>query len=68
MGSERISDAHFQIRRRIAVVIVGLLTAVGIGIFLWLELGPEVAVGTGGGLLVGFILGVMFSVLWRFEE
>ncbi|MFN0074700.1 MAG: hypothetical protein ACKVVP_24720 [Chloroflexota bacterium] len=68
MSGAPLSDAHFQIRRRLAVVLVGLLTAAGLGVFLWLELGPTIALATAGGLLIGFVLGVVFSVLWRFEE
>jgi hypothetical protein len=47
---------------------VGLLTAAGLSLFLWLELGSQIALATAAGLLIGFILGVMFSMLWRFEE
>lgn len=68
MSADSPSKAHYQIRRRLAVVIVGLLTAVGAGVYVWLQLGPQVAIGTGGGLAVGFVLGVIFSALWRFEE
>ena len=68
MSVDPNSAAHFQIRRRLAVVLVGLLTAVGLSVFLWLELGSQIALATAGGLLVGFILGVIFSMLWRFEE
>ena len=62
------TGTHYQIRRRLAVVLVGLLTAVGTGLYLWLQLGPQVALGTSLGLALGFVLGVVFSALWRFEE
>jgi hypothetical protein len=68
MSSEPTSGSHYQIRRRLAVVLVGMLTAAGLSLFLWLELGSQIALATAGGLLVGFILGIMFSMLWRFEE
>jgi hypothetical protein len=68
MSSGPNSPEHFQIRRRLAVVLVGLLTAAGLSVFLWLELGSVIALATAAGLLVGFVLGVIFSMLWRFEE
>ena len=68
MSTEPSSGSHYQIRRRLAVVLVGLLTAAGLSLFLWLELGSQIALATAAGLLIGFILGVMFSMLWRFEE
>jgi hypothetical protein len=68
MSADPNSASHFQIRRRLAVVLVGLLTAAGLSVFLWLELGSQIALATAGGLLVGFVLGVIFSMLWRFEE
>jgi hypothetical protein len=68
MSVDPNSASHFQIRRRLAVVLVGLLTAAGLSVFLWFELGSQIALATGGGLLLGFVLGVIFSMLWRFEE
>jgi hypothetical protein len=68
MTQDANTESHYQIRRRLAVVIVGLLTAAGLSVFLWLEFGSEVALATAAGLLMGFILGVIFSMLWRFED
>ena len=68
MSPDRSSASQFQIRRRLAVVLVGLLTAAGLSVFLWFELGAQIALATAAGLFVGFVLGVIFSMLWRFEE
>ena len=68
MSSSPHSPEHYQIRRRLAVILVGLLTAAGLSVFLWLELGSQIALATAAGLLVGFVLGVIFSMLWRFED
>jgi hypothetical protein len=68
MSSGPDSAEHYQIRRRLAVVLVGLLTAAGLSLFLWLQVGSQIALATAAGLLVGFILGVIFSMLWRFED